>query len=412
MKKIISIGLAASLAFAGCSTAETNVSNGTITGESAAYMTVRKVEVAGTRADAGGYEQGTAEEQDVLNADFFFYDGAGNFVTTGRAWHGGTSGSFENGNVEFNGDTVVALKGLTDTSLPKYVVTILNCPAAFKYGKTLDEMEKLLSNEDATATDGGFKNGKYFIMTTSSYVRSGDEKYFVTALDDSNFVTDPGQIDEAKRVTIYVERLAAKVKVTFTKKEGVDGALVPVEGKDNTFAMKMTVAGDPNQAGSGTNIAAENIHIHFLGWALNATTKKSYMIKNIKTSWTDDELGFTFPWSEANNHRSYWGMSYNYGKTEELNYANANDYTAIDAPIYCAENTNTSAVVTANPENTITSALLFAEVTDVDGTALDLVRYNGIYYKEAHYIAYVFNNLKRQEALNYYISTVAGDETK
>ena len=102
MKKIISIGLAASLAFAACSTDETNVSNGTITGESAAYMNVRIVDVAGTRADAGGYEQGTAEEQDVLNADFFFYDGAGNFVTSGRAWHGGTSGSFENGNVEFN----------------------------------------------------------------------------------------------------------------------------------------------------------------------------------------------------------------------------------------------------------------------------------------------------------------------
>lgn len=412
MKKFISIGLAASLAFAGCSTDETNVSKGTITGESAAYMNVRIVDVAGTRATAGDFELGTAEEQDVLTADFYFYDEAGNFVTTANVWDGGTSGSFENGNVEFNGNTVVALKGLTDTSLPKYVVTILNRPAAFTHGNTLDEMQTLLSNE--AATDGGFKNGKYFIMTTSSYVRSGDEKYFVTALDDSNFVTDPGDIDDAKRVTIYVERLAAKIKVTFTSKEGVDGALVPVEGKDDTFEMKMTVAGDPNQAGSGSNIGSEKIHIHFLGWALNATTKKSYMMKNIKTSWTDDELGFTFPWSEANNHRSYWGMSYNYGKTEELNYANADTdkYTAIASPIYCAENTNTSAVVTANPENTITSALLFAEVTDVDGTALDLVRYNGIYYKEAHYIAYVFNNLKRQEALNYYIATVEGDATK
>ncbi|MBP3532763.1 MAG: hypothetical protein J6J75_00500, partial [Alistipes sp.] len=246
MKKIISIGLAASLAFAGCSTDETNVSNGTITGESAAYMNVRIVDVAGTRATAGDFELGTAEEQDVLTADFYFYDAAGNFVTTANVWNGGTSGSYEEGNVEFNGNTVVALKGLTDTSLPKYVVTILNRPAAFTHGNTLDEMQTLLSNE--AATDGGFKNGNYFIMTTSSYVRSGDEKYFVTVLDDSNFVTDPGDIDDAKRVTIYVERLAAKIKVTFTKKEGVDGALVPVEGKDDTFAMKMTVAGDPNQA--------------------------------------------------------------------------------------------------------------------------------------------------------------------
>lgn len=408
MKKTILVGFAAALAFAGCSTDEPNVSNGTITGEDRAYMNVRIVDVAGTRATAGDFELGTKEEQDVLTADFYFYDEAGNFVTTANVWDGGTPGSSENGNVEFNGNTVVALKGLTDKTLPKYVVTILNRPVAFTQGNTLDEMQTLLSNE--AATDGGFKNGKYFIMTTSSYVRSGNEKYFVTALDDSNFVLDPGDIDDAKRVTIYVERLAAKIKVTFTPKEGVDGALVPVEGKDDTFEMKMTVAGDPNQAGSGSNIGSEKIRIHFLGWALNATAKKSYMMKNINTGWTNDELGFT--WSEANNHRSYWGMSYNYGKTEELNYANADEYTAIASPIYCAENTNTSAVVTAKPENTITSALLFAEVTDVDGTVLDLVRYNGLYYKEAHYIAYVFNNLKKQESLNYYIATVEDGATK
>lgn len=410
MKKTIFVGFASALAFAGCSTDEPNVSNGTITSESAAYMNVRIVDVAGTRATAGDFELGTAEEQDVLTADFYFYDGSGNFVTAANVWDGGTSGSFEEGNVEFNGNTVVALKGLTGIAFPKYLVTVLNRPASFKYGDTLDEMQTLLSDENAT--DGGIKNGKYFIMTTSSYNRSGNEKYFVTVLDDSNFVTDPGQIDDAKRVTVYVERLAAKTKVLFTVKEDVEGALVPVAGKDNTFEMKMTVAGDPNQAGQGSNIGSEIIHIRFLGWTLNATTKKSYMMKNIDTTWADDKFNFGFDWSEAGRHRSYWGMSYNYGKSEELNYVNAEKYTAVDEPVYCAENTNTSAIVTTDPEHTVTSALLFAEVTDTEGTALDLVRYNGLYYKESHYIAYVFNNLKRQGALNYYTVTVEAGETK
>lgn len=401
MKKTILVVMAAALAFTGCSTdIDEKTPGGIVSADGSAYLNVRIADVAGTRATDGGFEE-SKDEHDVLTADFYFYDEEGHFVTTANVWNGGETGSWENGNVEFNGNTVVALKGLTEKSLPKYVVTVLNRPATFVYGATLNEMEALLSDE--AATNGGIKNGDYFIMTTSSYQRTDGEKPFVTVLTDDNFVTDPGQIDDAKRVTIYVERLAAKVKVQFTATEGVDGALVPVEGKDDTFELKMTVAGDPNQAGSGSNIGSEKVHIHFLGWTLNATTKKSYMMKNIK-AWTNDKLGFT--WSEANNHRSYWGMSYNYGKTEELNYADAASYVAIDEPIYCAENTNTSEIVTADPEHTITSALLFAEITDTEGNALSLVRYNGIYFVNTHYISYVFDNLNRQQSLGFYKQTV------
>ena len=301
MKKIISIGLAASLAFAGCSTDETNVSNGTITGESAAYMNVRITDASGTRASATDddgnfmFEVSTTEHN-VTNADFYFYDENGNFVTRANVWGGGSNVDDETHNVEFNGNTVVALKGLSDNSLPKFLVTVLNSPSSNLYGQTLNEMEKLLT--DDAATDGGFKSGADFIMTTSSYKRTGSEKYFVTVLENKNFVTDPGQIADADVVTIYVERLAAKVRIEVTPNfAGATNPLVPVAGKENTYEMKMTVAGDPNKdpdasaddttTGTDNNfhIGSETVHIHFLGWALNGTAKKSLLIKNIDTTW-------------------------------------------------------------------------------------------------------------------------------
>lgn len=437
MKKFISIGLAASLAFAGCSTDETNVSKGTITGESAAYMNVRITDAAGTRANAGTgdneFEVSTTEHN-VTNADFYFYDESGNFVTRANVWGGGTDGKFEEGNVEFNGNTVVALKGLADNSLPKFLVTVLNSPSSNLYGQTLDEMEKLLT--DANAADGGFMSGADFIMTTSSYKRTGSEKYFVTVLTDNNFVTDPGQIADADVVTIYVERLAAKVRIEVTPNyAGATNPLVPVAGKENTYEMKMTVAGDPNEDSdasaddttTGTDndfhIGAETVHIHFLGWTLNGTAKKSLLIKNIDTTWDDDKFNFGFDWSEAGRHRSYWGKSFNYDNflgtvytypqeggtaaaTDALNYTDGNARTAMDKAIYCAENTNTSTIVSANPAGTITSALLFAEVTDKDGNNLDLVRYSGLFYTEEQFINYVFGILNRKGQLGYYKQTV------
>lgn len=48
-------------------------------------------------------------------------------------------------------------------------------------------------------------SGADFIMTTSSYKRTGSEKYFVTVLTDNNFVIDPGQIADASEIRVKFE---------------------------------------------------------------------------------------------------------------------------------------------------------------------------------------------------------------
>lgn len=434
MKRIFWTGLMSAMMFAGCSTTDeseiltegsVNVADGT------AYMNIRISDAsAGTRASAGTGDnefEVSTNEHNVTTADFYFYDEKGDFLTRANVWADGNDVNEENGNVEFNGNTVVVLKGISDKSLPKYLVTVLNTPSSNLYGATLEEMQALLTNTEAT--DGGFMSGNDFIMSTSSYKRAGaSTPYFVTELSESNFVKDPGNIPSADVVVVYVERLAAKVRIEVTANfEGAKNPLIPVAGKENTYEMKLTIAGDPNKDPNGTtgsedHVGSESVYIRFLGWNLNGTAKKSLLIKNIDKNWADSKFDFGFDWSEASRHRSYWGMSYNYGNlfgtytypteenpavlaTDALNYVNGSDRKAMDEAIYCAENTNTSSIVSENPAGTLTSALLFAQVTDKADNPLDLVRYSGLFYTKDQFVTYVFGNLKRKGSLNFYTRT-------
>ena len=63
----------------------------------------------------------------------------------------------------------------------------------------------------------------------------------------------------------------------------------------------------------------------------------------------------------------------------------------MENPAYCAENTNTNTIVTANFPTGVTSILLKAKVCDANGNALDLVRYNGLLFKQDSFLEYVLN---------------------
>ncbi|MBC5642274.1 Mfa1 fimbrilin C-terminal domain-containing protein [Parabacteroides sp. BX2] len=407
------LGLFVCTALCACSNDESGIipddTPNVFTGDEA-YINVRLADAGTlTRAQEGGFEYGI-NEQSVKNAYFYFYDVDGAFVTQGNAWAGGNaSTTTPAGNIEFVSNNVVVLKGLDKKDYPKYVVTVLNKPTNFVYGKTLDEMQTVLADNNAEGIYYPEKTNNvttnYFTMSTTSYTDTNRTKYFVTEVKEDNFslepITDVSAISNA--VTVYVERLAAKVTLNVSNELPKD-----VNGR---YPIKVTVAGEDNSAGSG-NIASEDLYVELLGWKLNATAKKSYMVKNIDATWADNDLGFT--WNRPIDYRSHWGKSFNYGlsgypenaagvpaNSTYLNYVDLeNDLTALGTPAYCAENTNTNTIVTGNFPSATTSVLLKAKICDASGNALDLVRYNGVLFKQDSFLEYVLNVLKTKNQLN------------
>lgn len=382
-----------------------------------AFINVRISDVGsmGTRGTDGGYEYGSADEHAVKTAHFFFYDAAGLFVSEGSAWNGGDASTNTNPveNIEFRSNTVVVLENLEGKGYPNYMVTVLNKPAGFVAPATLDEMEKLLVDGITTTADGN----TYFTMSTSSYKRDDNTKYFVTPITEDNFTLEPVDVGNIKNyVEVYVERLAAKVTLD------VDGALKAtektVDGKDGVFyPITSTVAGDDNNENT---IANENLLIQFKGWKLNGTANKSHIVKNINTAWTDDELGFA--WNKPADFRSFWGKSFNYGvgtytygvngDTCPLTYVNLNDnLVEVGESTYCAENTNTAAILNVEGNNpaAITCILLKAVVCDAEGNALDLVRYNGVLFEDEQFLAYVLNIMDTNGNWNVWVKTAENE---
>ena len=377
---------------------------------SEAYINVRLADAGSlTRAQEGDFEYGT-NEQSVKNAYFYFYDADGVFVTQGDVWtNGNASVTTPAGNIEFTSNNVVVLKGMDKKNYPKYMVAVLNKPNDFVYGETLDEMQTVLADNNAEGIyyPETINNStiNYFTMSTTSYTDTNRAKYFVTEVKEENFSLEPMMDVSAitNTVTVYVERLAAKVTLN------VSGELEKDE--NGRYPIKVTVAGEDNSAGSD-NIASEDLYVELLGWKLNATAKKSHMVKNIDIAWADNDLGFT--WNRSIDYRSHWGKSFNYGfsgypenaaavsdNSEYLNYVDLEDgLTELGTSAYCAENTNTSAIVTTNFSSAVTSILLKAKVCDVNGNALDLVRYNGVLFKQDSFLEYVLSVLQTKNQLN------------
>ena len=407
------LGLLVCTALCACSNDESGIipndTPNVFTGDKA-YIKVRLADAGTlTRAQGGDFEYGT-NEQSIKNASFYFYDADGVFVTQGDVWtDGSASTTTPAGNIEFASNNIVVLKGLDKKSYPRYMVTVLNKPTGFVHGKTLDEMQTVLADNNAegiyypATTDNVTTN--YFTMSTTSYTETNREKHFVTEVNEGNIslepMTDASAI--ANTVTVYVERLAAKVTLKVSDNLPKDA--------NGRYPIKVTVAGENNSAGSG-DIASEDLYVELLGWKLNATAKKSFMVKNIDAAWMDNDLGFT--WNRPTDRRSHWGKSFNYGfsgypenaagvpaNSEYLNYVDLeNGLTALENPAYCAENTNTNTIVTANFPTGVTSILLKAKVCDANGNALDLVRYNGLLFKQDSFLEYVLNVLQTRNQLD------------
>ncbi len=452
------LGLLACAAMCACTDNDLieNGANGgsqTFTGETA-YMIVNINEVGSTstatRGSDGSLQAGTGTESTVNDIHFYLYDSGGTFLTQSTRWSG--TGTDENNGVELVGDDVVAISGLTGLEYPAYMVTVINVPADFSAPESLEGWTSVLASASGTGIQ---QSDGYFTMCSSSYFvddESSDDHdntyYFATPVSEKNF-TNELLTDIPSPITVYVERLAAKVhvksdihytmyvdgmeqsSVTVNDCYGIIG--LPSDSWSISEDLLKKIWRKNNTDNEITQIDYEPL-FRFIGWDLNGTEKESYMVKNISEEWNDSYTGWTsFNWNDATLHRSYWGKSVHYGDsdvayptkasqvTEDsyLKYISADDiadgnvggyYSISDMGYrYCAENTNTTDVIDNNKSSTaITNIIVKAQLfigyphmisyDETDGPesvtvapASNLVMYGSDLYFEDAYLIHALN---------------------
>lgn len=454
-KFLLSINATAmAIAFAACSSDEPVVNPGTpeTPDGDVAYMaiTISAPEGIGTRSTTdGGYEASwsTDAEHKVNTVDFYFFEEDGAYAFRASAdGNFAQNGDDKTANVEYIGQkNILILNGVRTNDYPEYVVTVLNAPSDFTPGQTLQETADKLATY---ATDFAKSRTAPFVMTTSSFygevaaaggnqgeLRHNNTMYFATKLNPSDFKTTAEAASTTTNpVAIYVERLGAKVQLTF----GTESGKYETYNNETYYKLSQTLAGGNNMT-EGDDMSDVTLYVKVVGWGLNATAKQSYMSKKLPSTWDT-----TAPWNGWNNTsdwRSFWAKAYTYdingdSNSEKLKYASAKDIATStlgtvdnvdDKPnyTYCYENTNTPANIFAgvdggslllNGDNVavknvlVTHAVLHTQIyqKNEDGSFShpgQLVQYRGILYTGESYKNLLLNRLKQEGILNFWLLT-------
>ena len=332
-----------------------------------AYVKVRIAmsDGAGTRATSGGYDNGTAEEQAIKSIRFAFYDDAGNFVAYGREV-GATSVTPTNPdqNVEGMAEAVVALEIAQGQELPTQVLAVVNATPVELQTSNYSAIRAL-----ETSSVGDVNNG--FVMTNSSYWNG--EETTLTAVSAGDFYETEAMATAAENpVTIYVERLAAKVAMTEATSlpENIE-ELTDSEGHVLAFTLE--------------------------GYALTGLNSTEYYIKHLQ-----DWSAFEWTWNNASDYRSYWAEDPNYSSVSagDLSFISYDDVIANNkATQYCPENTFASTLYDTHNFQACTSVLVVGSyaVTDAEGESVadadgTFYMYGGIAYSETNLLNRLANN--------------------
>ena len=285
-----------------------------------------------TRVEGGAYEDGTAAEQLVKGATFYFFDAAGN------SFNINANGNYYYVAVEDNGQTTAPnIESMTNPVLvvekykgqfPSKVVAVVNYQGTASL--SLNDLKNVY-------TTTGHINGSDFIMSNSVYANAAGMQVDATELSVDNFQTTADKA-LANPVTIYVERVSAKLNVSSD------------EAKYNT----------------GAKLNDADVYAHVLGWEIIGNQTESYFVKSIDPTWTDEGLGFV--WNDAPYFRSYW----------------ASKSVAADVDRYFAYNdlTNTNDTIEYLGEQVGSRAtyVVAAQLQDANGNALEIAQWYGTSY--------------------------------
>ena len=348
-------GACACILTAGCSNDDVAVDKGSniMQNDGEAYVKVRIAMADGaysratTTDGANGYADGTVTEQQVNDVFFVFYKD-GIFSTLGKLVKSSEDGTLDNpdsddnGNTEAYIDAVIALELNEGDEIPNQVIACVNMKDKQNdfINKNLDDAKTQIK-ASSIGTDGNFA------MTSSTYFDASRNEYLAVEVP-AFYETEAAALADEHPVTIYVERLAAKITVKANEAGIKNDPITDVPG----YVLKFTPE----------------------GYVVNETNTKEYYLKNVNaTDWAD------WNWAIADgDHRCFWAQDPNYTSTADgdLAYTNYEDGSkvTIGTSQYCMENTFELDTDETPGYDECTHLLLVGkyDVTTTEGASVDL----------------------------------------
>lgn len=405
---------------------------------------------AGDSYEQGGgkYEDGEGQESAINKVYFYFFDTAGqpyNVNVTGSYNEpGGTSGNryiwtnpgdgnpSEDHSITVEKITTAQIVLRNPTQTLGTMVAVVNPNDDTKFGATMTMGDIDGSNsgtrKQTAAYDGTADGKQYFLMTNSVYDNGGTT---TLAVPTEGKVKQSENEAQADPVEIYVERVAAKVRVeagyenstTSAKVQRDNGAITTSNQRWTNVYATTDVNGTTYSSLSSTgatrydayqlkagaestenltvtiNGTAHDVYAVIFGWGMADGAQNAYAFKDIdnKSNYASN-LGIT-TWTTADYHRSFWEQIPTYARFQkgtDLGGYTWNDYVGdtygkkLGEYTYTMPNTKQEniAAVDANRNSnatTNTKVVIAAKLMYLDGTTfhpLNRIHYMGTDYTE------------------------------
>ena len=342
-----------------------------------AFIAVR---LAAPNAMTRAFQDGKNEENAVTTARFYFFNNEGTAVTVDNSvnykdvtttFSDATSPADESGNVEEISNAVLVLENAT--VWPEKMVVVLNPPTELNASKSLSDLR-------AAADDYASEESGKFVMSNAVYATSSGTQ--VDAVDLAGYITNNKDAAEGNPVTVYVERVLARVDVACTSSLETDKT-------DGTGTQQNEINGYSGE--NGTN----EIQAVIKGWTLANRNAESHLLKSLSTWGNNTSItvsenpatSWTFAnWNDATNHRSYWAHTDDVTATKLENDSYDDilkDNSTFAETAYCQENTGDGAA---------TELVAIAEL-QVDGQKTDIAKYAGQYWTVDNLLAQFANQI-------------------
>lgn len=406
MKKIFFPAMAAmALGLASCSSDEPTSHGGGIDLSKGGYvkLSINLPTAKSSRAANDNFDDGMAKEYSVKNAQLILFTGTDADEANAKfhsAYNLATSMEMENPvNNQITSTTRVVEKTQTNTTGNHlYALVILNNNGettvngnalsvnGTNFTGTFTELAQALSTTDnATPKFASDVTNKGIFMTNAPLASVAGGAYepasarIATLTDVTNNVYDTeAKAQSNPSANIYVERGVAKV--TFSK-----------SSSGSNHAGEATNNGTGEL--TGDEFKTNKVSYKILGWTLDVTNKKSYLVRQTSTDW--NLLNSTYATTSGDKYRfiggtavaaglyrTYWATDPNYSTyqagdfyTQQNEVPTLSDKFEDENPQYCYE--NTFDVNNMNQNQTTRAVVSVQLYIDADKTVQDLYIFNG-----------------------------------